>query len=51
MLLPNKVGNARKSGVNNKLKTVIFIHGFSENSPGPSSLSIKNGTVQIVVIV
>ncbi|XP_066137967.1 phospholipase A1-like isoform X1 [Euwallacea fornicatus] len=35
-------GAARKAGVNPNWKTVIFIHGFSEISPGESGSTIAN---------
>lgn len=36
-------GEAYRAGVNSNLQTVIFIHGFSEGSPGHSGKSILDG--------
>lgn len=50
MAMPHRPGNAKKSGISSGLKTVIFIHGFSESAPGPSSLTVKNCNSSFLLI-
>ncbi|KAJ8929992.1 hypothetical protein NQ314_017268, partial [Rhamnusium bicolor] len=38
-----KAGAARRAGVYSNLPTVIFIHGFSEASPGQSGMAVLDG--------
>ncbi|KAF7273923.1 hypothetical protein GWI33_013384 [Rhynchophorus ferrugineus] len=38
----DEVGAAKRAGVDPNLKTVIYIHGFSETSPGASGSEIVN---------
>lgn len=40
---PHAPGAARKIGVDSATPTVIYIHGFSEASPGRSGRTIANG--------
>lgn len=45
-----KAGAARAAGVDSKLPTVIFIHGFSETSPGGSGRAIVDGNYSLVIV-
>lgn len=43
----NVPGAALRAGLNPNWKTVIFIHGFTEPSPGESGLAILDGNEKI----
>ena len=43
-LQPGNTCSLRKSNFNASQPTVVYIHGYSERSPGVSGASIKNGS-------
>ena len=45
---PGNACSLRRSNFNASLQTVIYIHGYSERSPGKSGDTIKNGECYVI---